>query len=467
MLLLGTLGLATINQVFSLLDPQFFRLIVDRFASPGAEMNASAFVSGVLLLIGGSVGVAFISRVAKNFQDYYTNTIMLRIGTSFYTDVMAHAFSLPYQVFEDERSGELLQKIRQATENSKAFIQAFIGIVFVSLVGILFVVIYAFTVHWSVGVLYFSMIPIIGVATFFLGRRIKEVQSSIVRESAVLAGSTTETIRNVELVKSLGLERQEVDRLNITNEKILDLELKKQQAIRLLSFLQGTLINAVRAGLLFLMLWLIFKGQMTVGQLFSLFIYSFYIFSPLQEMGNIATKYYETKASLEVIENFLQMKPAPKPSNPVKLNDIETITFDGVSFSYAGADTEAVRDISFEIKRGETIAFVGPSGSGKTTLIKLLNSLYQPNSGMIRVNQAPLDNIDPDVFRARVGLVLQETQLFAGTIRDNLVFVDQDATDEACVTALKRAQALSIIERGSLGLGTKIGEGGIKLSGGE
>lgn len=466
-LLFGTLVLATINQIFSLLDPQFFRLMVDRFTTLPEGTPTGTFIGGVLLLLAGSIGVAFISRVAKNFQDYYTNTIMLRVGTSFYTDVIAHAFALPYHVFEDERSGELLQKIRQATDNSKLLIQSFIGTIFVSLIGILFVVAYAFTVHFAMGLAYLLMIPTIGISTFFLGRRIKQVQFAIVRESAILAGSTTETIRNVELVKSLGLEDQEVTRLNVTNQKILDLELKKQQAIRLLSFLQGTLINAIRATLLFLMLWLIFKGHMSVGQLFSLFIYSFYIFSPMQELGTIATRYYETKASLEIVETFLTMQPIAKPTHPVQLENIEKITFSKVSFNYAGAEQDAVTDISFEVTKGETIAFVGPSGSGKTTIIKLLNSLYKPVSGTIKINNTSIEELDSGELRSKVGLVLQETQLFAGTIRDNLQFVDPNATDSECLEALKQAQALPIVERGNLGLDTKIGEGGIKISGGE
>ncbi len=466
--LLGlTLFLATINQVFSLLDPQFFRLIIDRFANHAQELPPSEFISGVLVLLLGSVGVAFVSRVAKNFQDYYTNVIMLRIGTSFYTDVIGHAFSLPYAVFEDERSGELLQKIKQATDNSKTLIQSFIGMIFVSLIGIIFVIIYAFTVHWSIGLTYLGMIPVIGFATFAIGRRIKKVQSSIVRESAILAGSTTETIRNVELVKSLGLEDQEVGRLNDTNEKILGLELKKQQAIRLLSFLQGTLINSIRAGLLFLMLWLIFKNAISVGQLFSLFIYSFYIFSPLQELGNIATKYYETKASLEAVENFLSMTPVPKVENPIHLEKIQTISFNKVSFKYESGPTNAVQQVSFTVKAGETIAFVGTSGSGKSTIIKLLTGLYLPTEGSININSVDIQKLDSTTLRERVGLVLQETQLFAGTIRENLLFVDPTVTDDQCIDALKRSQVISLVERSGLGLDTKIGEGGIKLSGGE
>ncbi len=466
-LLILALVLATINQGFSLLDPQIFRMIIDRFASHAHDLTTGEFLRGVGILLGLSVGVAFVSRVAKNFQDYYTNVITQKVGTKLYTSSIAHAFSLPYQVFEDERSGELLQKFSKARDDSQKLITAFINSIFLSVIGIVFVIIYAFTVHWAVGVTYLAIIPVIATITFTLGKRIKKAQQKIVNETASLSGSTTETIRNVELVKSLGLEEQEVNRLNDVSGKILALELKKVKLVRMLSFIQGTSVNAVRTILLFIMLWLIFKGAISVGQLFTLFIYSFYIFGPLGELGNISQLFYETKASLENIEKFLNMEGAKKPEHPIVVSKIENIEFKNVSFNYKGAEHEAVKKATFNIKNGEVVAFVGPSGSGKTTIIKLLNGLYNPVSGHITVNNVDMNTIDLELFRERIGLVLQETQLFAGTIRENLLFVDQNATDEECLKALKRAEALAIIERGREGLNTKIGEGGLKLSGGE
>ena len=466
-LLAATLVLATVNQVFSLLDPQFFRLIIDHFASHPELFTVKAFLVGVALLLLGSMSVAFVSRVTKNFQDYYTNIISLRVGSRLYTDTIAHAFSLPYGIFEDERSGELLQKVRQARDNTQALIALFVGGVFVPLVGLIFVIIYALIVQWMVGVVYIVMIPVVGFSAYVIGRKIKSLQASVVKETAALAGSTTETIRNIELVKSLGLEDQEVSRLNDTNDKILQLEFKKQKSIRYLSFIQGTIINAIRAGLLLLMVWLVYTKSISVGQLFSLYIYSFYVFGPLQEFGNLATKYFETKASLEAVEKFRTTPAAAKPVNPVRVDRIQTIAFKDVSFKYESAPTDTVMNISLSVKAGETIAFVGPSGSGKSTLIKLLTGLYTPFNGSVQINNVPLTTIDVSTLRERIGLVLQDTQLFAGTIRENLVFVDESATDADCIDALRRAQALPLIERGGQGLDTRIGEGGLKLSGGE
>ncbi|MBX4187789.1 MAG: ABC transporter ATP-binding protein/permease [Candidatus Doudnabacteria bacterium] len=467
-ILVGTLVLATINQVFSLLDPQIFRLLIDNYASRIGELSGGEFFRGVGLLLLAAMGVAFISRVAKNFQDYYANVIVQRVGTNMYSQSVQHSFSLPYSVFEDQRSGEFLQKLQKARTDSEKLITSSINLLFISLVGIVFVLIYASVVHWSVGLGYFLMIPLLGGTIFYISRRIKEAQQRIIKESASLAGSTTETIRNVELVKSLGLEQQEINRLNAVNEQILQLELQKIRLVRALSFVQGTLINGLRSVLMFLMLWLVFTKAITLGEFFSLLFYSFFIFSPLGELGNFATAYQETRASMGRLEEIYQTEPEPKPANPVVIENIRSIEFIDVDFSYPSSpERPAASDLSFKVDAGSNVAFVGPSGSGKTTIIKLIVGLYKPVKGNILFNGKNAKDLDFEKIRSKIGLVSQDTQLFAGTIKENLLFANPKASDEDCLRALRASQAITLVERGDKGLETKIGEGGLKLSGGE
>lgn len=461
------LFLATVNQVFSLLDPQIFRLIVDGYVTRVTILSQAEFIRGVGVLLLLAVGAAFVSRVAKNFQDYYVNVITQRVGAQLYARSVAHSFSLPYSVFEDQRSGQLLQVLQRARNDSQIFITSAINIVFFTLVGIVFVISYAFTAHWLIGLTYFLIIPVLGVTTIFLSRKIKSAQKEIVAETADLAGSTTETIRNVELVKSLGLEDQEAERLSIVNTKILNLELKKVRMIRTFSFIQGTLVNAMRSLIMFLMLWFIFHGTISLGQFFTLLFYSFFLFNPLGEFGNVASQYQEAKGSMEALQKVLDIPPAKKPEHPSPLPPITSITLEGVGFSYTQSKKDVLSDISLELRAGTAIAFVGPSGSGKTTVIKLLVGLYTPTKGAIFVDGIDSHKIDYDEFRKRIGYVSQETQLFAGTIRENLLFVNPMARDVECLESLKHASAMSILERTGLGLDTRIGESGIKVSGGE
>ncbi|KAB7729172.1 ATP-binding cassette domain-containing protein [Rudanella paleaurantiibacter] len=471
-LLILALLLAAINQIFSLLDPYIFRKIIDQYVvKEGAVLPQTTFADfltgGAGILILQALGVAMVSRIAKNFQDYYVNVITQRLGARLYSDGLRHSLDLPYQVFEDQRSGETLGILQKVRADVEKLIQAFVNILFTSVVGIVFVMWYASTVYWPIAPVYFLTIPLLGFVSSLLSRKIKVVQKNIVAETTALAGSTTESLRNIELVKSLGLAQQETERLNGTTEKILKLELKKVRYIRSLSFVQGTFVNLLRNTIMLFMLFLVVQGRITVGEFFSLFIYSFAIFGPLQELGNIINIYRETEASLANFARILDTPKEVRPAHPRPIGTIEQLSFDAVHFKHLTANSPALNGISFGVKTGETIAFVGPSGSGKTTLVKLLVGLYPPLSGHIRYNGVPNNEIDMDELREQIGFVTQDTQLFAGTIRENLRFVAPQATDEECLQALHQAAADSLLARAPQGLDTVIGEGGVKVSGGE
>ena len=467
LLIVLALFLAAINQIFSLLDPLIFRYVIDRYATRYDQYTIAQFIRGVTLLLAAAVGVAFVSRVAKNFQDYFVNVVTQRLGAELYSDGIRHSLALPYQVFEDQRSGETLGKLQKARTDSERFIGAFVNIVFTTLVGVVFVVIYAAKVRWIIAPAFLLTIPLLGTLSSVLSRKIKTIQKVIVAETTALAGATTESLRNIELVKSLGLADQEVSRLNATTGRILALELKKVRYLRSLSFVQGTAVNFLRTSILFLMLFLIFRQQISVGQFFALWIYSFFIFGPLQELGNVINIYRETEASLANFQAILDTPVDPKPSKPVAVPDLRVLEFREVSFTHQSATAPALSGISFRVDRGETIAFVGPSGAGKTTLVKLLVGLYAPKEGRILYNGVESTNIDLDGFREHIGLVTQDTQLFSGSIRENLLFVKPGASDSECLEVLRKSAADSLLQRADRGLDTVIGEGGMKISGGE
>lgn len=470
-LLVLALVLAAVNQIFSLLDPYFLRQIIDlvvpKAGAPEIKLAFGPFLGVAWPIIVKLLGVAMISRIAKNFQDYYVNVITQRLGARLYSDGLRHSLDLPYQVFEDQRSGETLGKLQKVRTDVEKLIQSFVNVLFTAVVGIVFVVWYAASVYWPIGAVYLLTIPSLGFLSFFLSKRIKVIQKTIVAETTALAGSTTESLRNIELIKSLGLAQQETDRLRGTTEKILKLELRKVRFLRSLSFIQGTFVNLLRNVILLLLMFALAQHRITAGEFFSFFIYSFAIFNPLQELGNIIGSYREAEASLVNFQLILDTPRDVKPAHPVEINKIETLAFDDVRFKHLTADVPALDGISFGVKLGETIAFVGPSGSGKTTLVKLLVGLYPPLTGHIRYNGVPSTAVDLDALREQIGFVTQDTQLFAGTIRENLRFVAPHATDDECLKALHEAAADSLLARAPQGLDTVLGEGGVKVSGGE
>ena len=463
------LVLAALNIGFSLLDPMITGKIVDNYMMPksGKYYTYEYRLHGSLILVGLAVGAAMVSRIAKNFQDYFTNIIVQKTGAKMYADGLKHSLELPYQVFEDQRSGETLGILQKVRLDCEKFITSFISVLFVSLVGMVFVIIYSLTVSYKVTLVYFAAIPVIAIVSTLLSRRIKNIQKKIVGETTALAGSTTESLRNIELIKSLGLVKQEIERLNKTTYKILDLELKKVKFVRSMSFIQGTVVNLVRSCMIVILLILIFKGTLTPGNYFQFLFYSFFLFNPLQELGNTIQSWREAQVSLANFERILNTPIDVKPVKPVLIERVKTLTFNNVSFKHLTANRNALNHIGFKVNSGETVAFVGPSGSGKTTLVKLLVGLYQPLEGDIMYNNVLSKEIDLDQLRERVGFVTQDTQLFSGTIRENLLFVRPGATDEECMNVLHRAACQSLLARADKGLDTLIGEGGVKVSGGE
>ncbi|MDD3693931.1 MAG: ABC transporter ATP-binding protein [Candidatus Pacebacteria bacterium] len=459
---------AGINQIFSLLNPQIFRIILDNYAAKILEYSQHDFIKGVGFLLLAYIGIALISRTAKAFQDYFVNVVSEQVGTSLYGTAVQHIFKLPFSIFEDEQSGSILQKMQRARDAAKKYIRSLVNIGFFSLVGIIFVVVYSFSVHWLVGTVFLLSIPLVGGIIFITGRQIKRAQRAIIKHSAELAASTTETLQNVGLVKSLGLENEEIERLNTVNDEILKLELKKVIILRKLSFIQGTIVNVITTLVIFISMILIFKGVISVGEFLALWVYSLFVFGPLGQIADLVQGHQETQASLLELNEILSKEVEEHDdAHGTKIQHIESIQFNDVSFSYHGNPEASINNISLSFREGDTIAFAGPSGSGKSTLIKLLLGLYNPIQGSVLINNIPIQGLNLSSLRKKVGYVPQESQVFAGTIRENLLFAAGDASDDDCMRALKQAQIESLVLRSEKGLDTVIGENGIKLSGGE
>lgn len=464
---LFALVFAAVNICATLVGPMITRHVLDDYLLRHSEYSRSDFLRGVgsLLLLG--IGIIMVGRIAKNIQEYLTNVFTLRIGTDIYSAGIAHSIRLPYSVLEDQRSGETLGIIRKCREDMQKFVMLFIGTAFITGVGLVFVVIVALTIHWFIPVAYLASVPVLAGVAGVLSRRIKKVQARIVRETAELTGSTTESLRNIELVKSLGLADQEVKRLDRVNYRILGLELAKVKSIRSLSFILGTMINLLRNLLVFYLAYLVFNLVLTPGQYLMLMFYSFFLFTPLTEMGTVVAAYREAGSSMANFDRIMQMDEEDRPARPRAVGELGRVEFENVTFRHRSASEDALSGVSFGVELGESVAIVGPSGSGKTTLVKLLLGLYRPDRGAVKYNGIPSTEVELDELRRQTGLVTQDTQLFAGSVKDNLLFANPRATDDELHTVLERAACGPLLARADEGIDTRIGEGGIKISGGE
>ncbi len=461
------MGLAAIAEVLQLLDPVIFGKIIDMFAVNPRNLGEEELVRGVLVWLAIAVGVALMARLTRAFTDYVTRLVVQKFGLSVFDEGLRQTLRLPFHEFEETSSGHVLSVLMKVRQDNERFISSFITVLFSSLVGVFFVIWYAVTTHWLLIPVFLTGVVVLGSLTSFLSRKIRTVQRSVISETNKMSGAITESLRNIELIKSLGLTYPEIRRLKTFTLKIFDLEKTKVRRIRTLTFLQSSVLLVLKESILFILLWLIFRDLLTTGELISMQFITTRIMHPLQELGNIILSYREAEASLQIFNDLMKKEPEYRPDEPVEIGEIDKLRFEGISFRYKNSETDAIQDLSFGVCRGETIAFVGPSGCGKSTLVKLLVGLYTPTRGTIYYDDIPARDIRVNRMRRQLGFVTQDTQLFSGTIRENLMFVRQDAAEEELLEALRKASALKMVESSPHGLDTLLGEGGKMVSGGE
>lgn len=462
-----TLTLAGIAQILSLYDPIIFGRIIDEYALDPAGRDSDENVNGVLRLLALAVGIALAARLFFSFKDYFLRMVVQKFGMQIFNDGLRQTLRLPFQEFEDQSSGEILSILQKVRSDTERFFNSFINILFSSIVGIGFLLWYAVTKHWALIPVFLVGVVVLGGLTSILSRSIKTLQRSLIRQNRQMSGTITESLRNIELVKSLGLTYPEIRRLKVHTQEIYDLEMAKVKKMRTLTFLQGSILIMLKQSILFILLWLIFRNVLSPGELISMQFISTGIIGPLQDLGNIILSYREAETALGLFNELMQKQPEYSPEEPVEVGLIEELHFNNVVFRHKNAHYNAIQNISFNASLGDTIAFVGPSGSGKSTLVKLLVGLYRPVEGDILYDNISIKELRYNRVRRQMGFVTQDTQLFSGTIRENLLFVKPDATEEEMLEAIEKASATQIISNSKRGLDTILGEGGKKLSGGE
>ncbi|GGD28502.1 ABC transporter ATP-binding protein [Flavobacterium orientale] len=461
------LFLAGVAQILALYDPIIFGQIIDDYALNPEDKTNEERVNGATKLLFLAIGIALASKLILSFKDYFIRLVVQKFGMQIFNDGLRQTLRLPFQEFEDQSSGEILSILQKVRSDTEKFISSFINILFSSAVGIGFLLWYAITKHWALIPVFLIGIVLLGGLTSVLSRSIKTLQRSLIRQNRQMSGTITESLRNIELVKSLGLTYPEIRRLKVHTKEIYDLEMEKVKKMRVLTFLQGSILTLLKQSILFILLWLIFKDVLTPGELISMQFISTGIIGPLQDLGSIILSYREAETALQLFNELMQKQPEFSPEEPVDIGPISELYFKDVVFRHKNASYNAIQNISFKAKLGDTIAFVGPSGSGKSTLVKLLVGLYRPIEGDILYDSISIKELRYNRIRRQLGFVTQDTQLFSGTIRENLLFVKPEATEEEMLEAIIKASAISILENSEKGLDTVLGENGKKLSGGE
>jgi ABC-type multidrug transport system fused ATPase/permease subunit len=382
--------------------------------------------------------------------------------------VQEHVGRLPVAYYDATKSGALVSRIMSDVEG----VRNLIGTGLVELAGgiltALFALVYLLSVSWQMTALALCFIAAFGLTLRTMFKKIRPIFRERGKINAEVSGRLTESLSGVRVVKGYHAEASEARVFSGGVSRLLDNVLQSLTAISIMSLSATVLMGVVGASVMYIGARQIFGGTMTLGGFMSFTAMLAFLVAPMIQVVAIGTQVTEALAGLDRTQEVLHEKPEDQdPRRTEQLPEIHGyITFENVTFEY-DADKPVLHEVGFQSEPGTVTALVGPSGSGKSTIISLIAAFHEPSQGVIRVDGVDLSTVRLDSYRTQLGVVLQDTFLFDGTIRENVAFARPGATEEEIMDACRIARVDEFAERFEKKYDTIIGERGVKLSGGQ
>ena len=450
-----------VTSVITLVLPLLVRNMINVVV---VEQNAAALNSLTLDIIA----VIAFQMLFGITQNYILGFVGNRMTADFRMELFNHIQSLSLRFFQERRVGEIISRMsNDISVIQKALVSIPVAVLrqSITLVGGLAIVFY---LNWKLTGLILIVLPPLMLFARIFGKRLRtlagQVQDQLARAMVVLE----EVISSIKVVKSYNREAYEKQRFEECIETAFDAEVKK---VKVSAFF-GPFVLFLTFLVSALLVWYggreVMAGATTPGELAAFFLYAIIIAGPIGTFVRLYTQSQEALGAIRRVYEILDTKPLIRdPENPVIFDQIKgAIEFDRVSFGYR-KDVPVLKDVSLQVRPGEQVALVGPSGAGKSTVVQLVHRFFDVDAGTIRVDGHDIREIALKTFLNHVALVPQETLLFGGTIRENIMYGKLDATDEELDRAARFANAYDFIEKLDKGYDTVVGEKGVKLSGGE
>lgn len=421
----------------------------------------------LLFIALGAVILFFFKGLASYLQNLWVSFSGFRATTRLRSELYQHLYFLPASFFRDNPAGEVVSRLT----NDVAILQNLFSNTFVNLFMDFFIfsgsIILLFLIHWKLALFSVAVLPLVGFSVEYLGKKVKGVSHLLQKRVASLASLVERAMAGMKIFQSYMTGNYEIEKFEAENEASFDLAMEQVRAKALLT----PLVELVSAcGVTAVLLYggrEVIQGYLTTGELIAFLGYLLTASTPLSRFSSSFQVLQQSLASAERLFDFLDLPLWGKEMEGQKeITSLqEGIKFKNVSFSYQ--EEKVLENFNLEIKKGEKVGIVGRSGAGKSTLINLLLRFYDPDEGSIEIDGVDIRELTFSSLRSLMGVVLQDTLILGGTIRENILYGNLDATSEEVHLASVRAHAHEFIVHLEKGYDTEVGEGGARFSGGQ
>jgi ATP-binding cassette, subfamily B, multidrug efflux pump len=423
----------------------------------------------IFVVVGWLVGLALARALFTFLQGYLAERASQGVAYDLRDALFERIERLSFSYYDRVQTGQLVTRLTSDVEQIRTFAGS--GVVqlanaVVMLIGTTVLLLY---LDWQLALVALAIVPIIAVVLVrFVGRirpLFREVQQTLGRLNTVLQ----EDLLGVRVIRAFAREDYETARYTSVNEELLQ---KNLTTVRVFSNNFPFVFLFANVGTLAIIWfggWQVIGGRLSIGDLVAFNTLLGFMLFPILTIGFLSASFSRAGASsqrvFDVLDAPLDVKDAPDASILLPLSC--RVDFDDVSFRYPGSARDILAGVSFTARPGQTVAVLGTTGSGKSTLVNLIPRFYDVTGGAVRLDGNDVREVTLSSLRSQIGIVLQETRLFSGTVRDNVAFGKPEATDEEIVAAAEAAQAAEFVKELSDGYDTVIGERGIGLSGGQ
>ncbi|EII2710521.1 ABC transporter ATP-binding protein [Staphylococcus pseudintermedius] len=456
-LIIVAVTIASIGSLTGLLVPLFTGQVVDKFTF---ESISPVFIIAL-------VAVFLVNAVLSGFGYYLLNKIGEKIIYAIRSVLWEHIIHLKMPFFDKNESGQLMSRLTDDTKVINDFISQKLPGFFPAVITLIGSLIMLFVLDWQMTLLTFITIPIFILVIVPLGKIMQKISTNTQTEIANFSGLLGRVLTEMRLVKVANTEKLELDKAHSNLKTIYNLGLKQAKIAAVVQPISGIIMLITIGIILGFGGMRIASGAISAGTLVAMIFYVLNLSIPLINLSTLVTDYKKAVGAsqriYEILHEPLENIAAPNLQDEIPTGDLK---FDHVYFGYD--DTPVLKDVSFNVLRGEVTAFVGPSGSGKSTLFSLIERMYEIDQGGIYYDGTSIDALSLTDWRRKIGYVMQSNAMMNGTIRDNILYgVDREVPEEELIHYAKLANCHEFIMEFEQGYDTIVGERGLKLSGGQ